>query len=165
VRTAYLTGRREKRRPWTRDELLSHLRHDPVEHRVVKGLLAWADDRRLRLLGTEAESPGLKWGLEALGWDYTFIIAITRPEGAVTGTHRLGIEFGNLSKRPVLDDRNHLEALASAIGRISALPRERPLRYPSIPMEDLAGEAAFRAFTKAWDDVINDIRREEGEHG
>ena len=158
MRTAHVTGRREKRRPWTRDELLSHLRHDPVEHGVAKELLAWADDRRLRLLGTEAETPGLKWGLEALGWDYTFFIAITRPEGAVTGVHRLGLEFGNLSKRPVLSDRDRLEALASAIGRISALPRERPLRYPSIPMEDLAGEAAFRAFTAAWDAVLADIR-------
>ena len=114
------------RHRWTRDEFLSALKHDPVELGVANELLAWVDDRRLREVGTRAASPGLAWHLDALGWDYTFFIASTLPS-------RLGLEFGNLSRRPVLDDPARLAALVSAIDKIYASPasaEQVPIRPP-----------------------------------
>jgi hypothetical protein len=141
-------------RIWTEADVFAALSNDPVATRVARDLISWATDRRLRVVGTKLVSPTLAWHLDALRTDYYFF-------NLDTGFKQVNIEFNVLKNKPVLNDPSRRAALVAALNQVYPIPPERADKVPSIQLAAMADEAAFRAFTAAWDAVIDDVRRAE----
>lgn len=141
---------------WDEETFFAALPPDESITRPAHALITWAADQRLRVVGTTTIAAGLSWHLDAHGSDYTLFTADSR-------LAKLQLYFGSLKNKPVLDDAERRDHLRRALREHFTIPRESEDKYPSIPLAALAHDVALRAFTAAWDEVIEDVRRSEGD--
>jgi hypothetical protein len=87
---------------WTQPEVLAAMWEDPVAQAVVRKLVAWAAQRRLRVTGKTTKAPALAWHLVALGTDYELFSADSRLANSQASL--LWIQMYRFNDKPILND-------------------------------------------------------------